>query len=145
MIDRFSREQFEAALPAGLWSSIGCVDGEFQYRMEVNSAVFIVIRSSVRPDGYAAETGADSIRCWLVNAAGQPLAKKVQAYVTRVPGWQNRMLEVLRGLWRKAKTFHYCCGEVMRQNVVKKDGPNKGREFRTCDRCGAFEWVEVAK
>jgi hypothetical protein len=164
MIDRFSREEFEAAIPAGrwitgpnkgheFWTSMGIVNGEFQYVMRVNDLVFIMIRSSVRPDGFAAETGADSIRCWLVDENHEPLANKVQAYVTRAPGWQARMVEVLRTLWRKGYALPTCCSRPMVEFRVRKDAThasglpslNRGRLFRKCRVCGRFEWVMEVK
>lgn len=77
-IDQFTQEAFEAALPvdadgAPLWESLGLQSGEYMYAVPVIRAdgrqVRIVIRSSVGPDGVAADTGEDSIRAWLEGLA----------------------------------------------------------------------------
>ena len=70
-IDRFTQEQFEAALPlhnltgAPLWESLGAIHGEETYAIPVEGTnKRIVIRSSIR-NGVAADTGRDSIRLWV--------------------------------------------------------------------------------
>ena len=92
-IDRFSREQFESALPRDkqtgnpLWRSMGNISGEFEYALSVKPGIDILVRSSVRPDGRAAEAAKDSIRAWIVDAENHaPLGSKLQAWITRVPG-----------------------------------------------------------
>lgn len=145
MIDRFTKERFEEVLPKSLWVGHGLVAGEYQYAIPVpgpQSLVQITIRSSVREDGLAATAGADSIRCWLTDKNGRPLANKTKAYVSRVPGWEERMLETLRELWRKGKRIQICCNSPMGELTVKGNGPNKGRKFRKCRECNKFEWVE---
>lgn len=145
---RFSKAQFEAALPQNVTvTPIGLIDGEEAYLMSVTPLASIMIRSSVRFDGLAAETGADSIRCWIVNPETmEPVGSKVQSYVTRVPGWEDRLIGVLRQSWVLAKKVRSCsCGHgVLGIFKVKKDGPNKGRKFNKCWSCGHFEWAEVA-
>ena len=150
-IERFSKDQFESALPvskmdgARLWNNAGLVDGEYTYRMPVREGVIIMIREN----GVAAPTGKDSIRCWLIRADGSPMGNKIQAYVTRVHGWQDRMSEILRELWKRALAAGDCpaCGQPISIFQVKKDGKNKGRLFVKCWDCSdheTFRWLDAA-
>lgn len=151
MTERFTKQQFEDTLPKSkkdgsqLWEHSGFVDGEFCYRIPVSDHVFITIRSSVKIDGYAAETGGDSIRCWLTDEVGLPLGNKIQKYVTRVPGWQERLTNMLRALYslgRAASKPCPKCGCRVKVFKVTNDGPNHGRMFLKCSvACGYFEWL----
>jgi hypothetical protein len=149
MIDVFTRQRFEAALPVhnrtgvALWKGMGLVNGEYCYVVAVQPGVLIYVRSSVGPSGYAAESGEDSIRCWIASdETGTPLGSKMSRWVTRVPGWEDRLKELLRALWTIAAQLKPCpvCGETMKAFRVKKEGPNKGRWFTKC--CGGFDsWL----
>lgn len=148
---RFSKEEFESALPRQkgtdlpLWAYAGYHDGEHTYRVPVKEGVAIQIRSSVKGDGFAAPSGDDSIRCWLVEPKnGNPLGNKLQAWVTRIPGWEERLVKTLRELYRKGLEINGCpkCGEPMASFTVKKEGKNKGRQFRKCTNCGEFQWAD---
>lgn len=150
MIDRFSKSEFEAALPIHnktgepLWESLGLKDGEYTYRVNIPGALgCIEVRSSVSMSGLAASSGEDSIRCWLTDHHSNPLGSKVQKYVTRVPGWNTRMTKVLRELAHMAKRVQPCktCSKPMGIFKVKKDGPNKGRYFTKC--CSNFGWISA--
>lgn len=146
-IERFTKEQFEGALPKGYWTELGMLDGEYSYVVKVSPIVNIMVRSSIHYDGLAADTGKDSIRCWLVNENSEPIGNKLQSYVTRVKGWQTRLLDELRELWRmgsKASKPCVVCGSRLGVFTVKKDGPNKGRKFLKCQNtsCGDFSWLE---
>lgn len=150
-IDVFNRSQFEAALPrhretgAALCRSMGFIKGEYEYAMQVRPGVDILIRSSIREGGYSAEVGADSIRVWLVDGENHaPLGKKLQAWITRSPGWAERLQDTLRKLYSRGLKLPNCptCKTPFGQFVVKKDGKNKGREFNKCWRCGKFEWTD---
>jgi hypothetical protein len=116
---RFSKEQFEAALPVdkesgkALWQYVGFEKGEHVYKMPIKNGnlkrVAILIRSSVKKDGYAAGTGNDSIRLWLVNSeTGKPLGKKVDAYTQRTAGWERRMNDKLCQLHERGLHMHDC-------------------------------------
>ena len=84
MIDRYTRDRFEAALPHvtkhpvnTLWNYIGLVGGEHCYAVPVKLGVIIYIRSTVESNGLAADTAKDSIRCWLAaDQTGAPLGSK---------------------------------------------------------------------
>jgi len=146
----FSINKFENALPRHkvtgetLWVALGMVSGEYTYRVRVSDLVNIEIRSSVGFNGYARSTGEDSIRAWLVDPKGNPLGSKVQSYVTRVKGWDVRLITMLRELVRRGRQVTPCpvCGKTMGIYKVKKDGPTKGKLFVRCtDDCKQFRWV----
>ena len=151
-VDVFDRTDFEAALPVSktssqpLWVPRGLIQGEWTYAVPVNPGVEILIRSSVRADGTSADTGKDSIRCYLVDdVAHKPLGPKLSKYITRVNGWERRMTETLRELWRIGRMLGACpsCGSALRLMRVKKEGPNKGRLFISCNTCdGHFKWAD---
>jgi len=158
-VDTFTREQFEAALPrnkqtqAQLWKADGLVDGEYEYTVRISEHVVIKIRSSVKYNGVSGECGKDSIRLWLADpTTGKPMGNKLNRHTTRVNGWQLRMTEALRELWRMGSKVTVCptCGKaVVKVFKVKKDGPNKGRTFLKCmvepkvgeQKCDYFEWL----
>ena len=150
MIDQFTREEFEEALPrhretnVPLWKSAGCISNEFAYLVPVHEHASIMIRSSVKSDGMSAGTGEDSIRMWLVDPETLDfVGSKLSTYVTRVPGWQDRMTDMMRELFRMGRFVTMCsCGEGIRKIFkTKKDGNNKGRLFLRCNSCESFEWI----
>ena len=143
-IEIFSKRQFENVLPVGYWTYSGLIDNEHCYSIQITEDIFIYIRSSVDGSGYSAETGQDSIRAWLVDKDGMPLGSKVQKYITRLPGWDRRLLDTLRTLWNMARKSGYCskCGSVKGVFKVKKNGPTKNKLFSKCDKCNLFEWLE---
>jgi DNA helicase-2/ATP-dependent DNA helicase PcrA len=108
-IETFTREQFEAALPTKddkpLWESLGLVSGECVYIVPVTGTnKRIVIRSSVKGNGVSASTGQDSIRLWVEYQYKNKwfALAKLDAWTTRVPGWQERMTKKLRELYALA-------------------------------------------
>lgn len=160
-VEIFSKEQFEKnALPVHkvtkqpLWKYIGLVDGEHAYLIALpNNNVGIEVRSSVRSNGFSADTGKDSIRCWLVDCTTKkPMGSKISRWTTRVPGWGERTKEVIRQLWTIGTKLVDCptCKNTdptvdsrLRCFKVKKEGPNKGRLFLRCpiETCKHFEWL----
>jgi hypothetical protein len=163
MIDQFDRFDFESALPVDkntkqpLWHSLGVINGEWCYTIPVKpggpQAPLIYVRSSVRFDGQAAGNGEDSIRCWLASDIhGTPLGSKPARWITRVKGWQRRMTEQLRLLYRlgmeiQAQPCPDCSDHVrMHAYRVRKDGPNKGRWFLMCPTCRHWDrWLTEEK
>lgn len=154
MIDRFTKDRFEAALPRigkqnPLWSEVGLRDGEYCYIVPINPGILVYIRSSVRSDGLAAESAKDSIRCWLaMDDKGTTLSSKDTRWVTRVSGWERRLLETLRTLWRIGRQLAKVgscprCQARPRALKVKKPGPNQGRWFAACPNCanGFLTWL----
>lgn len=147
-VEIFSKEQFEAALPNTVsWKCLGLKDGEFAYKMQINDDIFIQIRSSVKANGFSADTGQDSIRAWLVDNNGKPLGSKVLKWTQRIPGWEERMLDVLRILWKRAQWAGYCPDCKIPMGVFKsKTKKNPNRLFKKCtnENCkhdrNHFEW-----
>lgn len=147
-IDVFDKATFEEALPVmrresdppietKLWKPLGLIDGEYAYLLPVREPFSIMIRSSVHPDGQAAATGEDSIRCWIVDGNRKPYGSKVSKYITRVPGWRERLIRALRKLYKMTLLIDKCehCGQYRKIFKVKKDGPNKGKVFLKCTNC----------
>ena len=116
MIDRFSKLEFEAALPtdkdtgASLWTYYAFDKGEHTYLVPLEGRrIAVLIRSSIEMTGRAAPTGNDSIRLVLINSlTGQPLAKKVDAWTQRTYGWQDRMLTKISTLYQKGLSMVNC-------------------------------------
>lgn len=169
-IDRFTKAQFEKALPrhkdtdAQLWEFDGLQQGEYTYTIPVvrkdQQDVRIVIRSSIDASGLAAETGADSIRMWLeagdcktVNSltgsvdvmSWKAVGKAAGRWTTRVPGWDERMMVKIKELYSAGRKLQRCesCGGWKNVYVVKsKESENKGRFFQKCRKCNdGFEWL----
>lgn len=148
-IDRFTTEQFEAALPrhkvtgATLWVPVGIIDNEKCYIIPVHSKpnVGVLVRSSIDHTGVCADCGEDSIRVYPVeyrkNEAGQttltPLGSKTQAWVTRVPGWAKRLQTVLRKVYKLALRTQPCpkCQKTMAIVKIKR-GSNTGKYAVAC-------------
>lgn len=148
MIDKFSKEEFEKALPTDkntgerLWEGPTMIKGELTYTIKVKGTnKRIVVRSSIDSSGFAADAGADSIRLWVEYYWQQrdiwrPLAK-ARSYTTRVSGWDVRMTTKLRELWQVAvddgkatkepeKPDHKAMeemltGDLMEQTAMKMD------------------------
>jgi hypothetical protein len=157
MVDIFTKEQFERALPVSrkasispmipasidtkLWKPLGLMGTEYAYIVPVTEKgcdIGIMIRSSVRPDGRSAGVGEDSIRCWLVSMTDyKPWGSKVSKYITRVSGWEKRLTVTLKQLYKMALSIQRCphCQKWMKAFKVKKEGPNHGRIFLKCN-CG---------
>ena len=151
MIDHFTKEEFESALPvhketgARLWDYVGLEDGEHVYHVDsAVNGIIIHVRSSVHEDGHSATTGEDSIRCWLkVWTTGEPVAPKVARWVTRVRGWEKRMSDTLRYLYKLSSYISQCqkCKGWKKAKRVKKPGPNRGKVFTSCDCPGSFTFL----
>lgn len=157
-VEIFSKAQFEAALPKikgtslPAWQCIGLDKGEYTYVIPLGTPpgskpASILIRSSVDQTGWSRATGEDSIRVYVVeNRTGKPLSGKVHRWTTRLPGWQDRMMEIVRFLAEMAVKIGECpkCHkDLTRLGKVKKAGPNKGRWFISCWKCNDhFEWMD---
>lgn len=152
-VEIFSKEQFEAALPKlkgtdqPAWTCVGLDGGEYVYLVTLGDErpAKILVRSSVDSTGWSRASGEDSIRVYVVDKNRKPLSGKANRWTTRLPGWGDRMNEIIRFLAAMAVKITICprCAEhgLVRLNKVKKDGPNKGRWFMACsqDKC-FFEW-----
>lgn len=105
MVDSFTKEEFEAALPKhkklpDAVQHLGIIDQEHCYLFKIDDNASIFIRSSINPAGVSAAAGEDSIRLFLVNKKRAPFAPKLKSWVTRVPGWENRLGDSMRKLAR---------------------------------------------
>src|SRR5688572_449905 len=106
MIETFTQEEFEAALPRHkvtqkpLWTYEGFNMGEHCYSVFVDDKTKIYVRSSIDATGKSADTGEDSIRTFLVDKNNKGLGSKISKWTTRKPGWDKRMLENCRYLIR---------------------------------------------
>lgn len=162
MIDRFTKAEFEAALPtrrddgSALWSSLGIISGEFCYLIPATQTVSIMVRSSMDYTGVAADTGQNSIRVLLVRGENHVKVshKLTRLYVTRQPGWQDRLKETLRYLWRIAQQVSGSCPKCgsWLHVFVSKQERSDGMVFKKCGnletdaatgkrRCDYFEWL----
>lgn len=154
VIDIFTTKEFENALPKHkttnepLWFSMGVVTGEYQYRLPVRKDVEIIIRSSIKEHtGQSASKGKDSIRMWLVDSeTGKPFGSKISSYVTRVKGWEYRMVVALRTLYKRGSSYT-CpnCDKPVPVFKVKKNGKNKGKLFASCNCKKYFKWIKEEK
>lgn len=153
---RFSKEDFEKVLDdvvlssdALSWEERGHVLGEYRYKViikEIGSLHKVVaeIGSSVGADGFAKGTGQDSIRVWLTEDSGLPIGNKIQRWVTRLPGWENRFSDMLKKVIEIGNLVQFCtkCDSMRKIFIVKKDSPNKGRLFMKCNCSDSFAWLD---
>lgn len=96
--ERFSKAEFEKAL-AGTGYTFGSgaiMGGEYRFYSTIRKGLLLAVNSSISSTGFADGTGENSIRIWVCDENGKPLAGKTQAYVTRVAGWQVRLNKVVR-------------------------------------------------
>lgn len=151
MIDMFSIHEFEESLPKDketgkpLWKSLGMDYGEYTYLVPIKDDVNIQIRSSVRNNGFAAPKGKDSIRLYLVDDHGNNLGSKVKRWVTRDKGWEHRLKETLRTLYKWGLCVSPCptCGKPMKIiKITDKESPNYGRIYTKCFEHGHFNWLK---
>lgn len=144
LIETFSKQDFESKLDYLEPQPLGIIQGEESYLIKLDKQVSIMIRSSVKENGYSADTGQDSIRAWLVNGSDNPLGSKVSKWTTRLPGWGMRLTEVLRQLtqWRLLAGDCKTCYKPLGIFKVKKSGENKGRIFANCKEHKGFRWLD---
>lgn len=144
MIEHFTKEQFEAALPKSAKfsvESVGINSNEYCYLLIINEKARVFIRSSVGPKGVSAEVGEDSIRTFLVDNNGRPFAPKVTKFTTRVKGWEERMRENMRFLIRLHQQAGFDGDKPREIRKVSKEGPNKGRFFCPETPTKPFTWL----
>lgn len=151
---RFSKLEFETALSTSAdkvqlkVEPVGIVGSEEHYAVVVKNfntkKVCVEVASSVSRSGFADEAGENSIRLWLTDEDGAPLGSKIQRWVTRVPGWEKRLDEVLTKAVGMASKIDLCptCKTLRKVFIVKKEGKNHGRLFLKC-RCDSyFQWLD---
>jgi hypothetical protein len=124
----FGPAEFEAVLHAD-WPtvrSIGVRKGEHVWVIPVvpDATIGVIVRSSIRADGVAADVGRDSIRAWLGHVPdGAPWAPKMLGrWTTRKPGWPARVHRVIGELITLAGAIRPCpaCGAWMK--IIGKAG-----------------------
>lgn len=149
--EKFTKTDFEVCL-ANVRSlrgfeCLGLKGGEFRYFATVSGHVHVYVNSSVGADGFAADEGENSIRVWLTDYNGNPLGSKVQRWVTRVSGWQDRLLAVIEKVVAMGKALQLCprCNTVEKVFIVKKEGKNKGRLFTKCECDHSFTWLDISE
>lgn len=158
--ERFTKEQFEAVLATFCQEHGTAIVGnrftfeEYRYQMEIaklsrpngggDETILIEIASSVGPDGLADAAGDNSIRLYLTNGDGMPVGNKLQKWVTRVPGWETRLTDMLMKLCEMGRLITFCdrCQSLRKIFIVKKDGNNKGRLFMRCNCEHSFKWLD---
>lgn len=150
-IEVFDRDYFESKLPRRrgngqpLWER-RADKGEWCYLVEMGSpeGVKILIRSSVSTEwGWSRDTGKDSIRLYLVDKQGQPVSVKLARWVTRVRGWETRMLAQMSEIRKLQQSAGACphCNAPRKIFKVKKSGKNQGKLFAKCDCDNSFKWL----
>ena len=162
MIDQFTLQEFKDALPydkytgAPHFHALGIIQGEYCFLVPIDDRTGILIRSSVDRSGLAAESGKDSIRCWIVEfrmindivpTLGNTIGGKSARWITRVSGWDQRLIVTIKKMWRLRKRSGDCpfCNKPKRIFQVKKNGVNRGRLFTKCHTCRGegmgFQWL----
>jgi hypothetical protein len=159
-IERFSREQFEAALPVrestgdALWYSLGVVHREYTYAVCPSKYARIIVRSSITWDGVAEAVGQNSIRMYLEAAvpvlardkttevtSWQPVQAGPDAYTTRQKGWEERLRDKLRVMWQIGSQFKV--SPMIGDSVgIAGTWMNKHRPFAS--NKGTFRWLDKA-
>lgn len=139
----FTRTYFRSVLPTNTKQYFEY--GEWVFEIPIGKDISIKIRSSINEYGYADETGENSIRLILYDPSREACLAKLQFYITRVPGWEERLISKIEKLKKLSKEAGYCpsCHVPKHVFVVKKHGPNYGRIFAKCTKCDAyFVWLE---
>lgn len=122
-VEIFNKSQFEAALKFYDFVCLGERQGNIAYRIDFgNPDAFVMIYSSIAPDGVSRGDGEDSIRAWLVTKDNAPIGGKTQRWVTRKPGWQGRLVKMIEAVISLGRWIQPCprCGKILRL-VVKDD------------------------
>lgn len=117
-----------------------------------NVAVSMRVYSGIDPSGDSRGVGEDAIRLELYwrDANGTILRIGGSKRVHRVAGWRTNLQNRI-DLWQDMLgPTCPACGAPMVLRKVKKEGPNKGREFYSCaawktTQCNGFQWADEAK
>jgi hypothetical protein len=150
-IDQFSKQQFEAALPIDkqsnqpLFKCEGVEKGEYIYAWEIKPNLKMVIRSSVKQAGVAAECGKDSIRIILASHDGNRwryASSGSTVYTQRTPGWEKRLSEKIKELFYRVRKF-----EIPPRSFVShsKSAHNPDRFFLKSIDGDFVRWLEEKK
>lgn len=148
MIEQFTKEVFESALPcvAGrpLWKDGGLCSktGQHLYIVSLPGVLTyaMLVWSSVRASGASDKApGKDSIRA-IILKGGLPYGGKFKRWIPRTSGWRMNLLAMLRSLanqvlWLSGLPCPHCQSPLVPFTV--KGGVHKGRPFVacTCESC----------
>lgn len=135
MVEIFTKSYFESVLPVHkitgkpIWQCEGLMDGEYCYSIIIdkethkNKFIGIVIRSSIGIDGKSKSTGKDSIRLFFRKGMSKDaFGSKISKYITRTTGWEERLIEQIRILYKRGKKLEACpvCNETLGVFKYKK-------------------------
>jgi hypothetical protein len=144
MIDQFTREEFENYLSIhSPFSCLGLIQGEEAYLIPLDEQTGIMVRSSVKKSGVSAGTSKNSIRAWLVSGS-KPLGSKISKWITRQPGWQERVDEQIKQLtlWRALAGDCKECDKPKGIFIAHTE-KNDGRPFARCkEHKDSFQWLD---
>lgn len=152
MIDHFTTQQFEDALPVNkktglpMWEYIGFFGNERVYQIQVTADCFIRIRSSIDSSGVAKDSGDDSIRVYLMSYVGGSIVGKgiLPEYITRVPGWEKRLSKKIRELWVLKSKIGQCpvCGQSLHLRKSKENKLYRVCPANTKEKKHHFSWFK---
>lgn len=150
--ESFTVEEFAKVLEdAGYrYDKLGWMNGEMVFAVDLGKQVSIRIRSSIRNNGYAANSGEDSIRLWLAYQGQSLSAKGVptginERYIQCVAGWQKRLITQIEKLKFFRQVLGDCrdCGKP-NMALVSRTAKNPGRIFTKCTECGKWGiWLDT--
>jgi DNA helicase-2/ATP-dependent DNA helicase PcrA len=142
MIEHFDIEQFQAALKSMGLESVHYLEKN-EYCFDVPyKGINIHIRSSIGENGKSDGTGENSIRVYM--RAGQDYLGKIDAYTTRVKGWEARLGDKIDEIKHYRDLSGDCpaCKKSMGVYKVKKKNENHGRLFARCEKDNTFIWLD---
>jgi len=156
-VDTFTKTQFEDAIETICthvryqlrWEEMKTyrVGKEFVYEIPTSHlSIILVIHSSVNTITLESDgSGENSIRVWVKDPyTNKPLMGKTQKWITRVEGWESRLMQVITDLLSKIMQVDFCddCRNFEHIYKVRKEGANKGRFFKRCQCKNSFEWLK---
>lgn len=147
-VEIFNSKTFEDALGhLESYESLGIINGEFSYKVSLDGQSALMIRSSVKENDLSASSSQDSIRVWLVGNENNPLAANTFKWVTRQPGWQNRLNDRMLEI-SNARALAGDCQKCSKPKGIykTKKGKNAGKMFVNCFPCDTgFVWFDQLK
>jgi DNA helicase-2/ATP-dependent DNA helicase PcrA len=140
---RFTRDEFKDVLGDCVETFTG---GQFRYEIPVTEIASVMVYSSIAEDGYARDTGDDSIKFVVTiecdNGDTAFLKFQSEKYVTRVPGWERRVNTMVGDLSNIARKFAFPipthCGSIPLV-LITQNGKNSGRPYAKCRKC--YKWL----
>jgi hypothetical protein len=109
------------------------------------------IYSGIDASGNSRDVGTDAIRVefFWKDAQGEIIRIGGSKRVHRVANWRGNLQARIND-WRECFGPLCKCGAPMVLRTVRKDGPNKGREFYSCanwraTKCDGFQWADLPR